>query len=143
MHDPLAVAVALDPSLVETEAVPVDVETRGEITRGQTLADFRGSPGRLGVAVEVDAPRFRAGLPRRDRAAGGSGREREIAREVAVEQIRPASRARGGETRFFDSMNISGAMGVSRSNSVSACSQSRRARAFASRSSPARAMSAS
>jgi purine nucleosidase len=60
MHDPLAVAVALDPSLVVTRALPVDVETRGELTRGQTLADFRGAAGRIGVALEVDAPRFRA-----------------------------------------------------------------------------------
>ena len=60
MHDPLAVAVALDPSLVRTEAVPVVVETRGEHTRGQTLADFRGTPGRIGVALEVEAERFRA-----------------------------------------------------------------------------------
>ena len=55
MHDPLAVAVALDPSLVRTQAVPVEVETRGELTRGQTLADFRGTPGRIGVALEVEA----------------------------------------------------------------------------------------
>jgi purine nucleosidase len=60
MHDPLAVAVALDPSLVVTRALPVDVETRGELTRGQTVADFRGAEGRLGMALEVDAPRFRA-----------------------------------------------------------------------------------
>jgi purine nucleosidase len=60
MHDPLAVAVALDPSLVATKALPVDVETRGELTRGQTLADFRGTPGRIGVALEVEAERFRA-----------------------------------------------------------------------------------
>jgi purine nucleosidase len=60
MHDPLAVAVALDPSLVVTRALPVDVETRGELTRGQTLADFRGPAGRIGVALEVDATRFRA-----------------------------------------------------------------------------------
>ena len=60
MHDPLAVAVALDPSLVTTKALPVDVETRGELTRGQTLADFRGTPGRIGVALEVEAERFRS-----------------------------------------------------------------------------------
>lgn len=60
MHDPLAVAVALDPSLVRTTALPVDVETRGELTRGQTIADFRGEPGRIGVALEVEASRFRA-----------------------------------------------------------------------------------
>ncbi len=60
MHDPLAVAVALHPGLVTTQAVPVDVETRGELTRGLTLADFRGDAGRIGVAMEVDAARFRA-----------------------------------------------------------------------------------
>jgi purine nucleosidase len=60
MHDPLAVAVALDPSLVKTKAVPVDVETHGELTRGLTLADFRGAQGRIGVAMEVEAQRFRA-----------------------------------------------------------------------------------
>ena len=60
MHDPLAVAVAFDPSLVVTRALPVDVETRGELTRGQTVADFRGMKGRLGVALEVDATRFRS-----------------------------------------------------------------------------------
>jgi purine nucleosidase len=59
MHDPLAVAVALDPTLVTTRALAVDVETRGELTRGATIADFRGAPGRLGVALQVDAARFR------------------------------------------------------------------------------------
>ena len=42
MHDPLAVAAALDPSLIETVAVAVDVETTGTISSGQTLADWRG-----------------------------------------------------------------------------------------------------
>ena len=60
MHDPLAVAVALDPSLVVTRALPVDVETRGELTRGQTLADFRGAQGASAWRWEVDATRFRA-----------------------------------------------------------------------------------
>ncbi len=59
MHDPLAIAVALDPSLVVTRALPVDVETRGELTRGQTIADFRGDAGRIALAHEVDAARFR------------------------------------------------------------------------------------
>ena len=59
MHDPLAVAVALDRRW-STPALPVDVETRGEMTRGQTVADFRGAPGRIGVALEVEAARFRA-----------------------------------------------------------------------------------
>ena len=69
MHDPLAVAVALDPSLVVTRALPVDVETRGELTRGQTARRLPREKGRLGVALEVDAARFRCRLFGGDRAA--------------------------------------------------------------------------
>ena len=43
MYDPLAVGVALDRSLVTTQAMHVDVETRGEFTRGETVANRRGS----------------------------------------------------------------------------------------------------
>ncbi|HEX9167912.1 MAG TPA: nucleoside hydrolase [Roseiarcus sp.] len=62
MHDPLAVAVALDPSLVETRRAAVDVETTGRLTTGATIVDWRGQWGRLAnaeVAVAVDAERFR------------------------------------------------------------------------------------
>ncbi len=62
MHDPLAVAAALDPSLVETRRAAVDVETGGRLTTGATIADWRGQWGRLAnseVAVSVDAERFR------------------------------------------------------------------------------------
>ena len=75
MHDPLAVAVALDPTLVETRRAAVDVETSGRLTTGATIADWRGQWGRLAnteVAVAVDAERFRDVL-RRDGAAGGPG----------------------------------------------------------------------
>ncbi len=64
MHDPLAVAVALDPALVRLVALPVCVETRGTWTRGMTVADRRPASAwatdtpRLEVAVEVDAPRM-------------------------------------------------------------------------------------
>jgi purine nucleosidase len=37
MYDPLAVAVAFDPSLVTTKNMHIDVETRGEFTRGETV----------------------------------------------------------------------------------------------------------
>jgi purine nucleosidase len=63
MHDPLAVAVALDPSLAETRRAAVDVETVGRLTTGATIADWRGQWGRLPnteVAVSVDADRARA-----------------------------------------------------------------------------------
>jgi inosine-uridine nucleoside N-ribohydrolase len=62
MHDPLAVAVALDPTLVETRTAAVDVETTGRLTTGATIVDWRGQWGRLAnteVAVAVDAERFR------------------------------------------------------------------------------------
>jgi purine nucleosidase len=62
MHDPLAIAVALDPTLVETRRAAVDVETTGRLTTGATIVDWRGQWGRLAnteVAVTVDAERFR------------------------------------------------------------------------------------
>jgi len=61
IHDPLAVAAALDRSLVTTEALYVDVETRGEITSGMTVADRRrlaGRPPNLDVAVTANVPEF-------------------------------------------------------------------------------------
>jgi inosine-uridine nucleoside N-ribohydrolase len=42
MHDPLAIAAAIDPDLIETAAVAVDVETAGTLTQGMTVADWRG-----------------------------------------------------------------------------------------------------
>jgi len=61
IHDPLAVAAALDRNLVTTEALYVDVETRGEITTGMTVADRRrltGHPPNLDVAVSANVPLF-------------------------------------------------------------------------------------
>ncbi|HEV2177805.1 MAG TPA: nucleoside hydrolase [Terriglobia bacterium] len=39
MYDPLAVGAAIDRTLVSTEPMRVDVETRGEFTRGETVAN--------------------------------------------------------------------------------------------------------
>jgi purine nucleosidase len=41
MYDPLAVGVAIDNTLVTAPAMHVDVETRGEFTRGETVANRR------------------------------------------------------------------------------------------------------
>jgi inosine-uridine nucleoside N-ribohydrolase len=41
MYDPLAVGVAIDSTLVTAPAMHVDVETRGEFTRGETVANRR------------------------------------------------------------------------------------------------------
>jgi purine nucleosidase len=61
IHDPLAVAAALDRSLVTTEVLFVDVETRGELTAGMTVADRRRLTGRepnLDVAIGANIPAF-------------------------------------------------------------------------------------
>jgi purine nucleosidase len=64
MHDPLAVAVAIDKGLVKTRKLFVTVETKGEFTTGETVADLRGSkegaikPPNMDVCVEVDSQRF-------------------------------------------------------------------------------------
>ena len=42
MYDPSAVAVAMDPTLVKTQAMHVDVETKGEFTRGETVGNRHG-----------------------------------------------------------------------------------------------------
>ena len=66
LHDPLAAAVCLFPDLVKTEKCHVDVELRGELTRGMTVVDRRGrtslGEGNINVALEVDAERFKTML---------------------------------------------------------------------------------
>jgi inosine-uridine nucleoside N-ribohydrolase len=42
MYDPLAVGVAIDATLVKAPEIHVDVETRGQFTRGETVANRRG-----------------------------------------------------------------------------------------------------
>jgi len=42
MYDPLAVGVAIDSTLVEAPLLHVDVETKGEFTRGETVANRNG-----------------------------------------------------------------------------------------------------
>lgn len=63
LHDPLAVAVALDRSLVTLEALRVDVETKGELTSGMTVADRRvhrsaTDKNLINVCIDVDSRRF-------------------------------------------------------------------------------------
>ncbi len=61
IHDPLAVAAALDPGLVRAEELAVDVELGGTLTTGETVADWRrawGRPPTLAVAVEADIATF-------------------------------------------------------------------------------------
>jgi len=64
LHDPLAVAVAIDRSMVGTKHVHVEVETEGKATTGMSVADLRpyarghtGKPN-ADVAFYVDPARF-------------------------------------------------------------------------------------
>jgi purine nucleosidase len=61
IHDALAVAAAIDPTLVQTEAVAVQIELAGRLTAGETVADWRRVWGRepnVDVAVEADTALF-------------------------------------------------------------------------------------
>jgi purine nucleosidase len=66
LHDPLAAAIVLDPSLCSYRHLPVRVELRGTVTRGMTVVDRRDSPsngqeadrGSVNVAVDVDVDRL-------------------------------------------------------------------------------------
>lgn len=70
MHDPLAVAVALDPSMVDLRTTRVEVETDGRWTRGETVPDLLGirrtpwagewePDDNARIALAVDEPVFR------------------------------------------------------------------------------------
>lgn len=60
MHDPLCIAVAVDPSIVTTRSAYVETEIVGRRTFGYTVADFWNELGEPNceVAVAVDADRF-------------------------------------------------------------------------------------
>ena len=61
MHDPVALALAVDPAFGATRAGTVDVELGGALTRAMTVVDWHGLWGRppnADVAVSVDYDRF-------------------------------------------------------------------------------------
>jgi len=61
VHDPVAVARVIDPSLVRCEDAYVSIELHGTHTRGATVCDRYGVLGRTPnakVATALDAPRF-------------------------------------------------------------------------------------
>ncbi len=60
VHDPIAVAAVIDPSMVRTVAAPVAVELAGTYTRGATVVDLHRRTARIpnadvAVGLEVDA----------------------------------------------------------------------------------------
>jgi pyrimidine-specific ribonucleoside hydrolase len=77
LHDALAIAAVVDPTLIETRGATIEVDTGVGVARGQTVCFFEPPKGkgvilgipapdvapalrpRAQVAVEVDAARFR------------------------------------------------------------------------------------
>lgn len=61
MHDPLALALVIDPTLVKTRPAHIGVDLSGSYTFGATVADYwgeRGEKDNARIAYEVDAERF-------------------------------------------------------------------------------------
>ncbi|RFA16501.1 ribonucleoside hydrolase [Subtercola boreus] len=61
VHDPCAVAYVIDPTIMTTRRVPLDIELTGTLTLGMTVADFRApAPDdcTTQVAVKLDHARF-------------------------------------------------------------------------------------
>jgi inosine-uridine nucleoside N-ribohydrolase len=61
VHDALAVCAIIDPSVITTEHIPVDVEVFAELSAGRTVCDFRfrgGKPANVHFATDADEPKF-------------------------------------------------------------------------------------
>ena len=61
VHDALAVCAVIDPAILTTEFIPVDVETGGERSVGRTVCDFRfrsRKPANVHFAIDADEPKF-------------------------------------------------------------------------------------
>jgi inosine-uridine nucleoside N-ribohydrolase len=61
LHDPVAVAAVIVPSLLKTRPMRVDVECESDLTRGETVCDFYGVTGKepnAEVGVELDREDF-------------------------------------------------------------------------------------
>ena len=80
VHDPVAVACVLDPSIVRTVAAPVAVELTGRYTRGATVVDLHRRTGltvNADVAVGLDVDAFWRLLMNAVRKLGDSPARRE------------------------------------------------------------------
>jgi purine nucleosidase len=58
IHDAVAVASVIDPSLVSTRDARVEIETAGRLTRGMTVVDFGATAPVHHVGVDLDVERF-------------------------------------------------------------------------------------
>ncbi|PMB83171.1 pyrimidine-specific ribonucleoside hydrolase RihA [Limosilactobacillus pontis] len=61
LHDPCTIAWLIDPTMFKTDRMNVDVETQGDLTRGETVCDYyllTGKPQNTEVMLDIDRERF-------------------------------------------------------------------------------------
>jgi inosine-uridine nucleoside N-ribohydrolase len=61
IHDALAVCAIIDPTILTTQLVPVDVEVASDLSVGRTVCDFRSRPSatpNVHFAIDADEPKF-------------------------------------------------------------------------------------
>lgn len=61
LHDPCTIAWLIDPTMFTTDRMNVDVETQGDLTRGETVCDYyqlTGKPVNTEVMLGIDRSRF-------------------------------------------------------------------------------------
>lgn len=61
LHDPCTIAWLIDPDMFETDRMNVDVETQGDLTRGETVCDYyqlTDKPANTEVLLGIDRDRF-------------------------------------------------------------------------------------
>ena len=61
LHDPVAVGVLADPSIMKSRMVNVEIELRGDLTRGATVVDLHKVTGRspnIEVALDLNVELF-------------------------------------------------------------------------------------
>jgi inosine-uridine nucleoside N-ribohydrolase len=61
VHDALAVCAIIDPTILETAFIPVEVEVHAELSAGRSVCDFRSrtdKPANVHFAIDADEPKF-------------------------------------------------------------------------------------
>ena len=61
LHDPCAMAYVIDPTVMEVVPVPINVETKGALTAGMTVCDFRRKAPEgchTFAALKLNVPQF-------------------------------------------------------------------------------------
>jgi inosine-uridine nucleoside N-ribohydrolase len=65
VHDALALCAIIDPTIITTQLIPVDIEVQSDLSVGRSVCDFRPRTDRrpnVHFAVDADEPRFVAML---------------------------------------------------------------------------------